>query len=66
MINIYLKIIKQLRDEKCSLIDEFDNEKVAFSTSVSSVPYFGISNLSTSAFKADDNLVYDEKINILN
>ena len=53
MINIYLKIIKHLKDEIFSLIDEFENEEVVFSN-----------NSLGFKFKTDDNLVYDEKINI--
>ena len=53
MINIYLKIIKQLKDEISSLIDEFENEEVVFNDE--SLGF---------KFKTDDNLVYDEKINI--
>ena len=53
MINIYLKIIKQLKDEIFSLTDEFEDEEFVFSGDS-----FGF------RFKTDDNLVYDEKVNI--
>ena len=51
MINIYLKIIKQLKDEIFSLIDEFEDEE-----------YFLDDNSLGFRFKTDDNLVHDEKI----
>ena len=53
MINIYLKIIKHIKDEFFSLIDEFEDEEFAFGN-----------NSLEFRFKTDDNLVYDEKINI--
>ena len=53
MINIYLKIIKQLKDETFSLIDEFEDEEFVFD-----------GNSLGFRFKIDDNLVYDEIINI--
>ena len=53
MINIYLKIITQLKDEIFSLIDEFEDEEFVFD-----------GNSLGFRFKADDNLVYGEKINI--
>ena len=53
MINISLKIIKQLKDEIFSLIDEFEDEEFVFD-----------GNSLRFGFKTDDNLVYDEKINI--
>ena len=53
MINIYLKIIKQLKDEIFSLIDEFEDKEFVFD-----------GNSLGFRFKTDDNLVYDEKINI--
>ena len=53
MINIYLKIIKQLKDEIFSLIDEFEDEGFVFD-----------GNSLGFRFKTDDNLVYDEKIKI--
>ena len=53
MINIYLKIIKQLKDEIFSLIDEFEDKE------------FVVDGISLGfRFKIDDNLVYDEIINI--
>ena len=53
IINIYFKIIKQLRDEVFSLIDEFEDEEFVFGD-----------NSLGFRFKTDDNLVYDEQINI--
>ena len=50
MIKIYCKIIKQLKDEIFSLIDEFGNEEVVFNGE--SLGF---------KFKTDDNLVCDEK-----
>ena len=51
MINIYLKIIKKLKDEIFSLTDEFEDEKFVFGD-----------NSLGFRFQTDDNLVYDEKI----
>ena len=53
MINIYLKIIKQLKDEIYSLTDEFEIEEVVFNGE--SLGF---------KFKTNDNLAYDEIINI--
>ena len=53
LINIYLKITKQLKDEIFSLIDEFKDEEFVFD-----------GNSLRFKFKTDDNLVYDEIINI--
>ena len=53
MINIYLKIIKQPKDEIFSLTDEFEDEEFVFD-----------GNSLGFRFKTDDNLVYGEKINI--
>ena len=53
MINIYLKIIKQLYYEIFSFIDKFDDK----------IFYFD-GDSTKFKFKTDDNLVYDEKINI--
>ena len=53
MANIYLKIIKQLHDEIFSFIDEFEDDN-----------FFFDGDSSKFRFKTDDNLVYDEKINI--
>ena len=52
-MNIYLKIIKQLHDEIFCFIDEFEDEK-----------FFFDGDSSKFRFKTDDNLVYDEKINV--
>ena len=53
IINIYLKIINQLHDKIFSFIDEFEDEKFYFD-----------GDSTKFRFKTDDNLVYDEKINI--
>ena len=53
MINIYLKIIKQIYNEMFSFIDEFEDEKLYFD-----------GDSTRFKFEIDDNLVYDEKINI--
>ena len=53
MISNYGKIIKQLEDEIFSYIDEFEDEEFVFE-----------GNFSRFRFKFDDNLVYNEKINI--
>ena len=53
MINIYLKIIKQVYYEIFSFIVEFDDDKIYFD-----------GDSTKFKFKTDDNLVYDEKINI--
>ena len=53
MINIYLRIIKQLHNEIFSFIDEFEGGK-----------FFFDSDSTKLRFKTDDNLIYDEKDNI--
>ena len=53
IINVFLKIIKQLHDEIFSFNDEFENKKFVL---------YGDS--AKFRFKTDDNLIYDEKINI--
>ena len=53
MINIYLEIIKQLKDEIFSLTNKFEDEEFVFGD-----------NSLGFRFKTDENLVYDEKINI--
>ena len=53
MINTYSKIIKQLHDEIFSFIDKCEDEN-----------FFFDGDSSKFIFKTDDNLVYDEKINI--
>ena len=50
MMNVYLKIMKQVKDEIFSLIDEFKDEEFAFGD-----------NSLGFRFKTYDNLVYDEK-----
>ena len=53
MINNYGRIIRQREDEIFSYIDEFEDEGFVFG---------GDSKIFR--FKTDDNLVYNEKINI--
>ena len=53
MISNYGKIIKQLEGEIFSYIDEFGDEEIVFG-----------GNFTRFRFKFDDNLVYNEKINI--
>ena len=53
MINNYVAIIKQIEDEIFSYIDEFEDKDFVF-----------IGDTATFKFKTDDNLVYNEKINI--
>ena len=53
MINNYVAIIKQIEDEIFSYIDEFEDEDFIFG-----------GNTARFKFKTDDNLVYNEKINI--
>ena len=53
MMNTYSKIIKQLYYEIFSFIDELEDEKFYFD-----------GDSTKFKFKTDDNLVYDEKINI--
>ena len=53
MINNYTNIIKQLEDEIFSWVDEFEDENFIFG-----------GNFMRFRFKTDDNLVYNEKINI--
>ena len=53
MISNYGKIIKQLEDEIFSYIDESEDEEFVFG-----------GNFTRFRFKTDDNLEYNEKINI--
>ena len=53
MISNYSKIIKQLENEILSYIDKFEDEEFVFG-----------GNFTRFRFKIDDNLVYNEKINI--
>ena len=53
MISNYVKIIKQLENEIFSYIDEFEDEDFIFG-----------GDTARFKFKTDDNLVYNEKINI--
>ena len=53
MINNYVAIIKQQEDEIFSLIDEFEDKEFIFG-----------GDTVRFKFKTDDNLVYNEKINI--
>ena len=55
MINNYVKIIDQLKEELLPWIDEFEEDDL-----------FRLGNdFMRSRFRTDDNLVYNEKINIL-
>ena len=53
MINNYVAIIKQIEDEIFSYIDEFEDEDFIFG-----------GDTARFKFKTDDNLLYNEKINI--
>ena len=53
MINKYGRIIRQIEDETLSYIDEFEDEDFVFG-----------GDSKRFRFKTDDNLVYNEKINI--
>ena len=53
MINNYVAIIKQIKDEIFSYIDEFEDEDFIFG-----------GDTTRFKFKTDDNLIYNEKINI--
>ena len=78
VIDIYFKIIKQIRDEVFSLIDEFEDDDFIFANDNytifrlikdNSVIYYndndeGDDSLTNSKFKTDDNLVYNKKINV--
>ena len=52
-MNNYVAIIKQIEDEIFSYIDEFEDKDFIFS-----------GDTATFKFKTDDNLLYNEKINI--
>ena len=77
MINIYFKIIKQLRDEVFSLIDEFEDGDFIFADDFTRSRFIKNDNvidyddndedddsLINFRFKTDDNLLYNKKINI--
>ena len=76
IINIYFKIIKQLRDEVFSLIDEFeDDDDFIFANDNFTIFRLIKDNsvidndndnysLTNFKFKTDDNLFYNKKINI--
>ena len=53
MISNYVKVIKQLEDEIFSYIDEFEDKDFIFGR-----------DSARFRFKTDDNLVYNERINI--
>ena len=53
MISNYVEIIRHLEDEIFSYIDEFEEENFIFG-----------GDSARFKFKADDNLVYNEKTNI--
>ena len=73
--NIYFKIIKQLRDEVFSLIDEFEDDDFIFANDNFTIFRLIKDNsvidndedddsLTNFKFKTDDNLLYNKKINI--
>ena len=77
IINIYFKIIKQLRDEIFSFIDEFEDHNFVFADDFtrfrlikdnSVIDYDDNDedddSLTNFKFKTDDNLLYNKKINI--
>ena len=77
VINIYFKIIKQLRDEVFSLIDEFEDDDFVFANDFTRFRFIKNDNvidyddndedddsLTNFKFKTDDNLLYNKKINI--
>ena len=77
IINIYFKIIKQLRDKVFSLIDEFEDHNFVFAYDFTRCRFIKNDNvidyddndedddsLTNFKFKTDDNLLYNKKINI--
>ena len=76
VINIYFKIIKQLRDEVFSLIDEFEDDDFVFANDFTRFRFIkndvidyddndeDDDSLTNFKFKTDDNLLYNKKINI--
>ena len=77
IINIYFKIIKQLRDNVFSFIDEFEDDDFIFANDFTRFRFIKNDNvidyddndedddsLTNFKFKTDDNLLYNKKINI--
>ena len=75
IINIYFKIIKQLRDEVFSLIDEFEDDNFVFANDFTRFRFIENDNvidyddndkdddsLTNFKFKTDDNLLYNKKL----
>ena len=70
-INIYLKVIKQLRDEVFSFIDEFEDDDFIFANDFTRFSFTKNDNLidyddeedddslTNSKFKTDNNLLYN-------
>ena len=77
IISIYFKIIKQLRDEVFSFIDEFEDDDFIFANDFTRFRFIkndyvidyddndeDDDSLTNFKFKTDDNLLYNKKINI--
>ena len=77
MIDIYFKIIKQIRDKVFPFIDEFEDDDFIFANDFtifslikdnSAIDYDDDDedddSLTNFKFKTDDNLLYNKKINI--
>ena len=78
IIDIYFKIIKQIRDEVFSFIDEFEDDDFVFANDFtifrlikdnSVIDYYDNDeddddSLTNFKFKTDDNLLYNKKNNI--
>ena len=78
IINIYFRIIKQLRDEVFSLIDEFEDHNFVFADDFARFRFMKNDNVidyddnyddddinpSGFKFKNDDNLLYNKNISI--
>ena len=77
IINIYFKIIKQIRDEIFSFIDEFEDDDFIFTNDNFTIFRLIKDNsvidndndedddsLTNFKFKTDDNLLYNKKVNI--
>ena len=79
IIDIYFKIIKQLKDEVFSFIDEFEGDNFVFADGLTKFRFIKNNsvidyddnenddyiNPTSFRFKTDGNLVYNKKINIL-
>ena len=77
IIYFYFKIIKHIRDEVFSLIDEFEDDDFIFANDFTRFRFIKNDNvidyddnnedddsLTNFKFKTDDNLLYNKKINI--